>query len=70
MSIQIGDLNVAAELIELHYQILKTQIILDRLISSNPEIGSLTDPEMEDIDDQVLAILQKKFPTMGIKKKK
>lgn len=68
MSIKIGDLDVATEIIDLNFRLLRTQLILERVLSKNPSlVSSLGD--ISDIDKQVIEILQKKFPNMGIQRK-
>ena len=69
MSIQIGDINIANEIIELHYQILRTQFLLQSLADKNPDLNHPTAEEVSDIEAKAIEILQKKFPKMGIKRK-
>lgn len=69
MAIKIGDLYVATEIISLHYQVIRTQLILDRLIGSNPTLAqAVTQYFIRQIDDQAIERLRKKFPNMGISK--
>ena len=50
MSIQIGDLNIANEIIELHFQVIRTQIILDKLLIKNPKLDLLNGVDMINIE--------------------
>jgi len=70
MSIKVGDVDVAAEIVELHFQLHRTQRILDLLISKTPVIGgAITLQEIENVDRETLNWLKEKFPNMGITKK-
>ena len=69
MSIEIGDLNIANEIIELHYQVLRTQLMLDKLSSTNPSLRLPDEAAMKDLENKAIEMLQKKFPNMGIKRK-
>ena len=62
MSIQIGDLNIANEIIELHFQVIRTQIILDKLLIKNPKLDLLNGVDMINIEKDAIEILQKKIP--------
>jgi hypothetical protein len=68
MSMRIGDIDVANEIIDLHYQLRRTTLILDKLLAANPGI-SLGYFEVSQIDNQALQYVQQKFPSMGITKK-
>ncbi|MEC7307206.1 hypothetical protein ACPV5I_00680 [Vibrio gigantis] len=69
MSIKIGDVDVANEIVELHFQVARTQLILDKLLAANPDLKFPQGTKMADIEDEVIQILQRKFPSMGIKRK-
>lgn len=68
MSIKIGDLDLANEVLELHFQVIRTQMILDSIINANPNLLGLTDQQMQSINDRALGTLQQKFPNMGIQR--
>lgn len=70
MSIKIGDVDIANEVIELHYQLIRTQLLLEDLLKNNPNITAPTKDKVLQIDNQAIALLQNKFPNMGITKKK
>jgi len=68
MGIQIGSVDIANEIVELHYQMIRTQLLLDYVMKNN----TITKPDqklMQAFDNQAVEILQKKFPDMGIQKK-
>lgn len=69
MGIKIGDIDVASEIIELNYQLLRTQLILENLIRNNPNVTGLTQIELQDIDQRAFESIQQKYPSMGIAKK-
>ncbi len=70
MGIKIGDIDIANEIVELNYQILRTQLILD-VILRRTGLGSvqISPTEMQSIDEQAIEQLRRKFPNMGITKK-
>jgi len=68
MGIQIGSVDIANEIVDLHYQMIRTQLLLDYVMKNN----TITKPDqtiMQSFDNQAIEILQKKFPDMGIQKK-
>jgi hypothetical protein len=69
MSIKIGDIDIANEVIELHYQLIRTQLLLEELLKNNPNITAPTKDKALQIDNQAITLLQNKFPNMGIAKK-
>ena len=69
MGIKIGDVDVASEIVELNYQLLRTQLILDNLIQNNPNLHRPTQIQMQHIEQRALESIQQKYPSMGITKK-
>ena len=69
MSIQIGDLNIANEIIELHFQVLRTQLLLELILQRSNNTYRPTQTDLTEIENKVIEILNKKFPSMGITKK-
>ena len=67
MSIKIGDMDLANEIIDLRYQLTRTQMIIDKINEKNKTIG-ITKSEMEEIEEKVIEIMQQRYPRMGIKK--
>ncbi|GEC73805.1 hypothetical protein SAMN05443543_103383 [Flavobacterium flevense] len=69
MGVSIGGLDIANEIVELHFQVLRTQLLLEEIINRN-KLTNLPNPqEMVDLENKVIEILNRKFPDMGIKKK-
>jgi hypothetical protein len=68
MSIKIGDIEVAKEIIDLHYQVIRTQLILDFILNNNLITNRPDQARLRTIDDEALRLIQNKFPNMGIKK--
>lgn len=69
MGVNIGGLDIANEVVELHFQVLRTQLLLEEIINRN-KLTNLPNPqEMANLEDKVIDILNRKFPDMGIKKK-
>jgi len=70
MSISIGDIDIANEIVELHFQLHKTQLLLDKIILKVSEEGVfLTKEDVTTAENMALDYVSKKFPNMGIKKK-
>ena len=69
MGIKIGDIEIANEIVELNYQVLRTQMILDEIIKNNPTMNRPSAEALKQIDSKAIELLQKKYPTMGISKK-
>lgn len=66
MSIKIGDINIAQEIVELHFQLTRTQLILENVLNKNPQLRKLSKDELEEIERKTLALLIDKFPNMNI----
>lgn len=69
MSVQIGDINLVSEIIELHFQVLRTQMLLEKIVQNSDKIYKPTHLDVREIEDKALQILNQKFPNMGISKK-
>ena len=69
MSVQIGDINIANEIVELHFQILRTQLLLELILQKSSSTYQPTANDVKLIEEKVLGILNQKFPTMGITRK-
>jgi hypothetical protein len=68
MGVKIGNIDITNEVIELHFQVLRTQLLLEEIIKKNNIRNLPSQAEMNVIEDRVLEVLNKKFPDMGIKK--
>jgi hypothetical protein len=68
MGVKVGNIDIANEVIELHFQVLRTQLLLEEIIKKNNIRNLPSQTEMNAIEDRVLEVLNKKFPDMGIKK--
>ncbi|MCS4239610.1 hypothetical protein M2306_000079 [Myroides gitamensis] len=67
---KLGDIDVAGELIDLNFQLLRTQILLEEVLKHNAETLKLPSPEaMNEINEFALQSIQKKFPNMNIAKR-
>jgi len=63
MSLKLGDVDVAQEIIELRHQLSRTQMILELIINKNVKTLVLPDEqEMKKIDEKVIDQLIKRFP--------
>ena len=68
MGVKIGNIDIANEVVELHFQILRTQLLLEEIIKKNNIRNLPSQIEMNAIEDRVIEVLNKKFPDMDIKK--
>jgi hypothetical protein len=63
MSIKIGDVDVAQEIIELRHQLSRTQMILELVINKNSGVLKLpTEQEIKTIDEKVVNQLIRRYP--------
>jgi hypothetical protein len=69
MGMKIGNIDIANEVVELHFQVLRTQLLLEEIIKKNNIRNLPNKAEMDAIENRVIDVLNKKFPDMGIKKK-
>ncbi|AJA69098.1 hypothetical protein HX045_14540 [Myroides odoratimimus] len=66
----LGDIDVAGEIIDLNFQLLRTQILLEEVLKHNAETMKLPSPEaMNEINEFALKSIQQKFPNMNIGRK-
>ncbi len=69
MALKLGDIDVTQEILELHFQLRRTQLLLDEVIKIVPVVGNpITTDLIKQIDDKAFKYIQDKFPNMGIKK--
>ncbi len=69
MGFKSGDLDIDNEIVELHFQVLRTQLLLEEIVNRNKTISVPDQKEMDDLQEKALGILKSKFPNLGIKKK-
>ena len=70
MGVSIGGVDVASEIVELHFQLHRTQKLLEALVNKVPQLGmALSASDIELAERSALDFVQKKFPDMGIQKK-
>ena len=70
MGISAGGIDISNEIVELHYQMRRTQKILEILLSKSPQLGQLlTSDDLILSDNDALDFVKKKFPDMGIQRK-
>jgi hypothetical protein len=67
MGIQIGEVDVASQILDNEYRIMVLERVVDRLIQRFPVIGGPISPtEMDEIRRSVVKLLQQKYPNSGI----
>lgn len=65
MSIQIGDIDIAKEIIELRHQVIRTQFILELIVNKNMnKIALPTVEEMKQIEERSVIELSNRYPNM------
>jgi hypothetical protein len=69
MSISVGGINIAESIINLDYELNRTQQILEWVIKNNEGVSGPPSYVMKDIDETALNTLIKKYPDAGIQKK-
>jgi hypothetical protein len=69
MSIKIGDIDIANEIVELHFQNIRTQLIIEDLLRQNPTLRRPDQDRLRAIEENAFRLLQEKFPNMGLTRK-
>jgi hypothetical protein len=68
MSIKIGDVDLFDTAINTEFRIAVLERVVDRLLKTAPP-GTLSTPDMESIREEVLQLMQKKYPSAGLTQK-
>ncbi len=67
---KLGDIDVVGEIIDLNFQLLRTQILLEEVLKHNADTLKLPSKEaMEEINEFAFKAVQNKFPNMNINRK-
>ena len=68
MSIKIGDVDIASQILENEFRIGVLEGVIDILLSRFPSIGGppITQNDMDKIRQTIVENLQKKYPNSGI----
>ena len=69
MSLSIAGINIAEAIINLEYQVIRTQKILDWIIVNNIGVRGPDMTVLQRFDSEVFQELQKKYPDAGIGRK-
>ena len=69
MGIKIGDLDIANEIVDLRYQLVRTQLMLEKIVNSNTNIITPSPEDMKEINDKAFQDIQEKYKSLGIHKK-
>lgn len=69
MSLKIGDIEVANEIVELHFQVIRTQLLLEEIMKLNQIKNYPNQYQVKQIEERAINLLNEKFPNMGIAKK-
>lgn len=68
MSVNIGGIDIADTLINMEFRLLVLEKIVDRLLQVAPA-GVLSKKDMDDLREEAIDILKKKYPNAGITRK-
>lgn len=68
MSITVGGIDLTVSIINLEYEMNRTQRLLEWILKSNPNLRAPTPQILAQIDAEAIAALQKKFPEAGIQR--
>lgn len=66
MSINIGGIDLLNEIIDLRYQLFRTQLLIELL--SNKTRVTLTINEVKMAEDKAFELLKNKYPSLGLNK--
>jgi hypothetical protein len=69
MSISVGGIDITGTLINLQYQLIRTQAILDFILQNNGHIARPNDLQIKQIDEETFRQLRELFPHAGIEKR-
>lgn len=70
MGIKVGGIDLAKAIIDLEYGLGRTQRILQWIVDNNVSIKAPDDKKVKEFENEAIEDLQKKYPDLGIKKKK
>lgn len=68
MSIKIGGVDLSKSIINLEYQLNRTQKLLEWLLNNNQSLNKPDSEVLNQINDEALKMLQEKYPEAGIEK--
>jgi hypothetical protein len=69
MSIRVGGIDLGSAVINLEYELMRTQRILEWVINNNNAISGPSQNVMTQIEKEAFSALQNKYPDAGIQKK-
>ena len=61
---KITNLNIIKEIVDLNYQLLRTQLILEYILNNNSSLNKPDANQMKSIDDNAITYIQKKYPNL------
>ena len=70
MSISVGGINLTDAIINLEYELNRTQQILEWVLNNNQGLNAPTSEAMNKIDSNAVKSLTKKYPQAGIQQTK
>ena len=69
-NMKIGGIDIAESIVNLEYQQMRTQKILEWIVKNNVKISTPSQSQMDKIDRQVVEDLKRKYPDAGIEQQK
>ena len=61
---KITSINIIEEIVDLNFQLLRTQLILEYILNNNSSLNKPDANQMKSIDDNAITSLQKKYPNL------
>ena len=66
MGIKIGDIDIANQTLDNEFRIHVLERLLEIILKNNPGLAKPTQTQLDQIRQEVLALLQQKYPNSGI----
>ena len=63
---KITSINIIEEIVDLNFQLLRTQLILEYILNNNSSLNKPDANQMKSIDDNAITYIQKKYPKLCI----
>ena len=66
---KIGDIDVPNSILDLEHRLIVMEQYVNYIIQNNRKLNQPNHVQFEQFRDNAISVLQKKYPSMGIKKK-
>ena len=61
---KITSINIIEEIVDLNFELLRTQLILEYILNNNSSLNKPDANQMKSIDDNAITSIQKKHPNL------